>query len=806
MWASRQVESVSGTSDEVGTYYFRDRRRISGLLAGGRGLRREVKRFGADLVHVHYGAAQALIAVLFSPCPVIVSFCGSDLMGHYDERGSKTRGGRLSALLSQLAAIGARRCIAKTEELRRTLWLRRCRAKCEVIPNGVALERFQPVSQESARAALGWEPDRPTVVFVDRKGAWVKDPALAHAAFRSLQRHIPEADLKVIMGADPGMMPLILSAADALLLTSRHEGSSNLLKEALACNLPVVSTACGDAPERLDGVSRCHIVPRDPEAFGERLAEILRDRQRSDGRLHVADLSEEIIAERVRSVYRRALARPALQAVSALVLAMMALFPGSVNEARAASYHIAVDGDDAGPGTVERPWASVEPVARRLRPGDVVHVKAGVYRRCWSVSNCSGSEDQPISFAAEGGPVTIDGSQVVKGWQSKGDGIYAVEVPGGTVHIVWNDSRQLHGPDYQQSFAALRPAKGKLRRGECVQEGRWLFARLHDDGDPNQHVMRIGYDSCILLHATQHTNWTGIGTEWGLDGFKLEGGSSHNVIEKAEIRHHHQGILEVGRTDAQAAPQFNTFRNLSIHHIGLTKFEHGIYTGGIRTSVRSCRFQAITGAAIHAFPEALQGNYEGNIITDPEPFTSPGDLKQGLTERPKHYYSAFVGWGLGGHRFCNNVVVGRFGPALDIHSDGNWITNNTILVDGGAAISLWGSGNRITNNIIRAGGYYMNAEQAMPLADYNAYLGGRGWRSGKKVHATLAEIRAEGHERHGFEADLGFRDAERGDWRPASNGAFQDRGTSLGAPSIDVLGRSRPEGSGIDLGAYEGGG
>src|ERR671934_218541 len=72
-----------------------------------------------------------------------------------------------------------------------------------------------------------------------------------------------------LAGIAPERMPLHMSAADALILTSYSEGSPNVVKESMACNLPVVSVPVGDVPERLADVTGCAIRPRDPAALGD---------------------------------------------------------------------------------------------------------------------------------------------------------------------------------------------------------------------------------------------------------------------------------------------------------------------------------------------------------------------------------------------------------------------------------------------------------------------------------------------------------------------------------------------------------
>lgn len=308
IWAQRQIDSLKALGVVVDTYVFHNRRSLWGLLRGGLDLRRKARECDVDLVHIHFGAAQAVAGVLCAGKPVILSFCGSDLLGNYDPHGRRTWSGILSGLLSRLGAIGCRRAIAKSQELKRALRLPFLREKCEVIPNGVDLETFRPTPQTHAREKLHWNHNDPVVLFMDRKGAWVKDPHLARAAYEEARKAVPALRLCVVEEEPPELMPLFFSAADALLITSRHEGSNNTVKEALACNLPVVATACGDTPERLRGVRFSYVCSRDPRELGEHLARAVAVRERSNGRQSIEELAMDRIAIRIKALYEAALA------------------------------------------------------------------------------------------------------------------------------------------------------------------------------------------------------------------------------------------------------------------------------------------------------------------------------------------------------------------------------------------------------------------------------------------------------------------------------------------------------------------
>jgi hypothetical protein len=462
------------------------------------------------------------------------------------------------------------------------------------------------------------------------------------------------------------------------------------------------------------------------------------------------------------------------------------------NTASAATYHVALNGSDTNKGTPDKPWATLRHAAQQAKPGDVIKVRTGVYRQPSTITACRGTAEQPIVFEAEGGPVTLDGSETVTGWRPEGGARYSAEVGRKTVYLVWANGRLLLGPGYRPPFDQIKPAKEALRRGEAVLEDGRLYVRLFDSGDPNRVEMRISVGHCLLLQATHYTVWRGIGAAWGLDGYKLETGSSHNTFSDAEIHHQGQGILENRETATTVPSQGNTFQRLHIHHVGLTKFEHGIYTSGV---------------GIHAYPEPFQGEYDANVITDPAPTYYPENFQGDNPPEPTRYYSAFICWGNGGHRVTNNLIAGPFGEGISVRSSGNWIGNNTIVLQGGAAITIAprSADNWVMNNILLTSGFYLEGEAPGDL-DYNAYSGGKGWSWGGHTFGTLAELQQAHKEAHGLAADPLFVDAPHGDYRLAPSSPLRDRGGTFGVPDRDIAGTPRPQGKGIDIGAYEVGG
>ncbi len=106
-------------------------------------------------------------------------------------------------------------------------------------------------------------------------------------------------------GVPNAEVPVWLNASDVLLLTSKHEGSPTIVKEALACGLPVVSVKVGDVPERLEGIKGCHLAEADPAALARKLALVFEHRQRLGCRDKLQELSCNTVAAKLHGFYQQ---------------------------------------------------------------------------------------------------------------------------------------------------------------------------------------------------------------------------------------------------------------------------------------------------------------------------------------------------------------------------------------------------------------------------------------------------------------------------------------------------------------------
>ena len=302
-----QARYVEQTGWRVALGLVDDRTSIAGVV---RNLRRMRHELGADppgVVHAQYGSMLALIAaVAKGKTPLVVSFGGADLVG------SKNRGvawrlrDSIGRWFSLFAAYRSAVIVVKSENLYRLL-PRALRAKTLILPNGVDTEVFRPLDKAECRAQLNWPLTSKIVLFNATKAdnLIVKNPALATAAVAFARERFPATELRQISELRHSEVAVMMNAADCLLLTSLSEGSPNIVKEAMACNLPVVSVPCGDVVERTKNTSPGAICEYDSQSLGEALIQVLGSQQRSNGReqLEIQELNGSQVAEKLLKLY-----------------------------------------------------------------------------------------------------------------------------------------------------------------------------------------------------------------------------------------------------------------------------------------------------------------------------------------------------------------------------------------------------------------------------------------------------------------------------------------------------------------------
>jgi glycosyltransferase involved in cell wall biosynthesis len=251
-----------------------------------------------------YGGVMALIASkTVARVPVVVSFCGSDLLGASLSKSYQRWLASCGVLASRKAARNAAGIVVKSPNLRNALPKDVDVSKVRIIPNGVDLNRFKPLDHAECQRKLDWHPDRFHVLFASNSGDPVKRPALAHAAVNELAARGLPAELHYLSGVPHADVPVWLNGSDVLLVTSITEGSPNVVKEALACDLPVVSVDVGDVGEQIHGVDGCYLAPATAPGLAAKLRLVHTEGRRVRGRAKMEQLSLTQVALRLKAFY-----------------------------------------------------------------------------------------------------------------------------------------------------------------------------------------------------------------------------------------------------------------------------------------------------------------------------------------------------------------------------------------------------------------------------------------------------------------------------------------------------------------------
>lgn len=279
---------------------------------------RTIQKVQPDIVHAHYGLSGLLAGIAAQMCkfthlhiyklPVVVTYHGSDI--------NDPKVLRLSCIAMRLAAwnifvskrnvdIAAKACAV---------------TRYSLLPCGVNLTDDQLLSREEARRQcelhhIQCPTAQPMILFAGAFDNAVKDAPLAKESVRMLNVKRPfseeergtRASLVELRGYTRSEVNLLMCAADCLLLTSKREGSPQVIKEAMACGCPIVSVDVGDVAERTAGIDGCYLAhTRDPQEIAALLDKALHFKGKTQGRQRIIEtgLSNEQIAHQLVAGYK----------------------------------------------------------------------------------------------------------------------------------------------------------------------------------------------------------------------------------------------------------------------------------------------------------------------------------------------------------------------------------------------------------------------------------------------------------------------------------------------------------------------
>ena len=250
---------------------------FSGYLKNIIKLRKFLKKKKYDLIHAHYSFSGFVVSLTFNKTPIIVSLMGSDVF--YS---------KLSLYIIRFFnTFFWHECIVKNEEMKNNIGDK----KVIVLPNGVDIQKFKPLDKSVSQKYLNWNQSKVHLFFCSQPKRYEKNYKLVESALKLIKEEI-DFEIHFAEGINNNEINYYYNASDVVLLSSLWEGSPNAIKEAMACNRPIVSTQVGDIGELFTDTIGCFIAQFNPEDYSRKIRTALRfgERNITNGRNRIMEL------------------------------------------------------------------------------------------------------------------------------------------------------------------------------------------------------------------------------------------------------------------------------------------------------------------------------------------------------------------------------------------------------------------------------------------------------------------------------------------------------------------------------------
>jgi glycosyltransferase involved in cell wall biosynthesis len=259
---------------------------LSGYISAVKELFIYLKIKNIDIVHAHYGYSGILAGIVIRK-PIICSLMGSDLL----------QSRKLIKLIIKIFV----KYVWKVTIVKSLEMQKKCLSSI-LIPNGVDFSNFRPIEKKKAALKVGFNLKEKNIIFVAEDiNSAVKNLSLATYSISLLKN--TKVKLHLISGKTFTELPYFYNAADVLLLTSLSEGSSNVIKEAMACNCPIVATDVGDIRHVISSTKGCYITDFNPENVATKLRMALAFNKKTNGRKNIQYFNDRLITIKILGLY-----------------------------------------------------------------------------------------------------------------------------------------------------------------------------------------------------------------------------------------------------------------------------------------------------------------------------------------------------------------------------------------------------------------------------------------------------------------------------------------------------------------------
>ena len=250
----------------------------------------KINEFKPDLIHAHYGLSGAL-AVLQSNIPVVITF-------HDGETHSKGVN-----FISSLASMRAVFNIYVAQHIYDQCIFKR-KSNYTILPCGVDSKNIIITEKLTAANEMGLPTDKKYILFGGAFSDLRKNYPLLKESIALLNRN----DINVIemRGLNRAQITKLMCGCDVFALPTKREGSPQALKEAMACNCPIIATDVADIKYIMGEIDGTYITSFDPKDVADKITQALEFGKRTNGRQRIIDLGldDETVAKRIFEIYK----------------------------------------------------------------------------------------------------------------------------------------------------------------------------------------------------------------------------------------------------------------------------------------------------------------------------------------------------------------------------------------------------------------------------------------------------------------------------------------------------------------------
>jgi len=277
---------------EYDTFFIKGRG-IIGYIKNLPSLKKKILKYNPDLVHSHYGLS-GLLSVLQFRKPVIVTFHNGEILS------------RTTNILASIVTLLSKFDIYVAQHIQNKMYLKK-KNDYSIIPCGIDLQTTIVIDDNDKINHHLIDLNKKNILFGGSFNNERKNYTLAKKAINLITDY--DINLIELKGFTRTEVNELLNLSDLALLPSLSEGSPQFIKEAMACNCPIVATDVGDIREVISNTEGCYLTSFEPDDVADKIKLALNLNKRTNGREKIKHFDNNIISKKVFEIYQMVISK-----------------------------------------------------------------------------------------------------------------------------------------------------------------------------------------------------------------------------------------------------------------------------------------------------------------------------------------------------------------------------------------------------------------------------------------------------------------------------------------------------------------